>query len=84
MLATRGRTSERPGVPPNSREIASASCRHHWLIQTPAGATSMGTCRNCGATQEFSNIFEGRLSWDSEGSGATAPRERVQYRGELL
>ncbi len=30
-------------------------CAHHWLIAPPNGPTSLGTCKKCEATQEFSN-----------------------------
>jgi len=34
---------------------AEPQCRHHWLIETPHGATSWGTCKHCGTRREFSN-----------------------------
>jgi len=37
---------EAPAVP---------QCQHHWLIESPQGATSWGTCKHCGARREFSN-----------------------------
>lgn len=37
---------------------AKPSCVHHWLIETPAGATSKGRCKRCKATREFSNVGE--------------------------
>ena len=30
-------------------------CAHHWLIESPDGETSRGTCRLCGASREFFN-----------------------------
>lgn len=30
-------------------------CRHHWLIESPHGPTSLGTCKLCGAQEEFRN-----------------------------
>ena len=30
-------------------------CRHHWLIESPHGPTSMGICKLCGAQKEFRN-----------------------------
>ena len=30
-------------------------CAHHWLIESPDGETSRGTCRLCGASREFLN-----------------------------
>lgn len=33
-------------------------CRHHWIIETPNGPESEGTCRKCGQTRMFSNWDE--------------------------
>ena len=30
-------------------------CVHHYVIETPAGETSPGICRNCGAEKQFKN-----------------------------
>ena len=30
-------------------------CQHHWLIEEPAGPTSHGVCKRCGAEREFFN-----------------------------
>lgn len=58
------------------------SCRHHWRIAAPNGATSMGQCKLCGAEREFSNsssdsIWENDSSdggnrWRGRGRGAAA------------
>lgn len=32
-----------------SEATAETECRHHWLIESPHGPTSMGICRLCGA-----------------------------------
>lgn len=45
---------------------AVAECRHHWLIESPQGATSWGTCKLCGARREFSNSASDAI-WDGEG-----------------
>ncbi len=34
------------------------ACTHHWIIETPEGPVSKGTCRMCGAEREFSNSIE--------------------------
>ena len=36
-----------------------AACNHQWMIDTPAGPSSKGTCRQCGAQREFMNYIEG-------------------------
>jgi hypothetical protein len=40
------------------RRSASRSCRHHWIIETPHGATSRGLCKRCGAQKRFPNAPE--------------------------
>ena len=37
-------------------------CRHHWLIDRPAGPVSKGVCRLCGEERDFQNYVEGS-SW---------------------
>jgi hypothetical protein len=41
------------------------ACRHHWLIESPHGATSMGICKLCGAQKEFRNSA-GDFLWEDE------------------
>ena len=40
-------------------------CAHRWVIETPNGATSHGTCRVCGAEKEFPNSAEDGL-WERD------------------
>jgi hypothetical protein len=40
-------------------------CRHHWLIESPHGATSMGICKLCGSQKEFRNSA-GDFLWEDE------------------
>ncbi|MFC1935594.1 hypothetical protein ACFLX9_02385 [Chloroflexota bacterium] len=42
-----------------------SQCRHHWLIDGPAGPASKGVCRLCGAQRQFSNYLE-RTLWERE------------------
>ena len=44
---------------------AQPTCRHHWLIESPHGATSMGICKLCGAQKEFRNSA-GDFLWEDE------------------
>lgn len=32
-----------------------SDCTHHYVIETPTGRTSPGTCKKCGATKVFNN-----------------------------
>ena len=41
------------------------TCRHHWLIDAPHGATSPGICKLCGAQKEFRNSA-GDFLWEDE------------------
>ncbi len=40
-------------------------CRHHWLIESPQGATSRGRCKRCGQAKEFRNSAEDTL-WEGD------------------
>ena len=35
-----------------------SSCTHHWVIDSPNGATSKGLCKVCGIEREFRNSYE--------------------------
>jgi hypothetical protein len=41
------------------------TCRHHWLIESPHGATSMGKCKVCGDVREFQNSAADTL-WEGD------------------
>ena len=40
-------------------------CRHHWVIESPQGATSQGRCKHCGELKEFRNSAEDTL-WEGD------------------
>lgn len=40
-------------------------CRHHWLIESPEGPTSLGICKLCGAQKEFRNSASDLL-WEDD------------------
>lgn len=42
------------------------TCAHHWLIESPNGPTSRGTCKACGELREFKNSVQ-ITSWESDG-----------------
>ena len=50
------------------------TCQHHWLIETPRGATSRGRCKRCGEEREFRNSATDHLWEDESGSGYNAWR----------
>ena len=53
-------------------EATLPQCRHHWVIETPQGATSQGVCKLCGADREFRNAAPGAY-WEDD-SGSTLSR----------
>ena len=48
-----------PGGGAGQEVLEAPTCRHQWLIETPAGPSSKGVCRLCGAQGEFQNYIEG-------------------------
>ena len=64
--ATQVSAPEAPAVP---------ECRHHWLIESPQGATSWGMCKLCGSRREFSNSSPDAF-WEGP-SVPTAQRDPV-------
>ena len=55
----RGPVTEEREASPAGTESPQAStesqCVHHWIIETPSGATSRGVCKICGAERVFQN-----------------------------
>ena len=46
-------------------EQEAPTCRHHWVIESPHGATSLGTCKVCGEEREFQNSASDTL-WEGD------------------
>ena len=63
----RQRTARRPAVaqPPTTLG-ADLGCKHFWLIDTPTGPSSRGTCKVCGQIKEFRNYLETSPYWDND------------------
>lgn len=59
----------------DSPEQQVATCRHHWVIAAPEGATSMGRCKVCGETREFHNSATDSL-WERDGGTGGASWNR--------
>jgi len=61
-----------------------AVCRHHWIIDTPHGATSRGSCKRCGMSKRFPNAAEESI-WGSTSStlGRWANRRGVAKPSEI-
>ena len=73
MMATkvRGATRKAGGTATKKRTRRTATAEtvhnHHWLLESPNGPLSIGTCSSCGETREFRNSSEDSI-WDrSEG-----------------
>lgn len=62
-----------------SNQVAEGpTCRHHWIIEAPNGATSSGRCRVCGMVRDFSNA--GETIWEHRGMNANASGPRKGAR----
>ena len=73
MMATKvsGATAKAGGTATKKRTRRTATAEtghnHHWLLESPNGPLSIGTCSSCGETREFRNSSEDSI-WDrSEG-----------------
>ena len=49
-------------------------CAHHWAIEEPCGATSIGCCRKCGELREFRNWLDFK-AWVSLTDAPTHPSD---------
>jgi hypothetical protein len=58
------------------QEQTLSECKHHWLIESPNGPTSQGTCKLCGERAEFRNSMPGS-GWDR---GNTQAKRMKQAR----
>ena len=50
--------ANKKSAPEEQPEAKTDGCVHHWVIDPPNGAVSMGRCKSCGEEQEFRNSFE--------------------------
>lgn len=49
--------------------VETATCRHHWLIESPQGALSSGRCKLCGEERQFRNSANDYI-WDDDSSSS--------------
>lgn len=56
------------------QEEAVSECVHHWMIESPNGPVSMGTCKVCGESSEFKNSIQGS-GWDRESPQSKRARQ---------
>ena len=69
-------------VEQTQEELQEPTCRHHWVIESPHGATSSGVCKRCHAVREFRNsssdaIWEGDPMVSINKMGGSAKRPAV-------
>ena len=74
------------GAGVGSEVLEAPSCRHQWLIDSPAGPSSSGVCRLCGEERQFQNYIEGTswgydISLEQLAGGSRIPTTR-DMRGE--
>ncbi len=62
-------------LPEQAGEELEPVCQHHWRIASPNGATSVGTCKRCGAVREFQNSSTDSI-WESDSSDGNRWRGR--------
>ena len=53
------------------------TCQHHWLIESPSGATSLGRCKRCGEEREFRNSASDHV-WEDDSRGGYRPWRGVR------
>ena len=51
-------------------------CMHHWVIATPDGPVSKGTCRVCGEEREFSNSVDTYGGWTPRSGKVNGGRQK--------
>lgn len=56
------------------QEQAESDCKHHWVIESPNGPTSIGKCKICGDSSEFRNSIQGS-GWDRENPQSRRARQ---------
>ena len=59
---------ERPEVVierPEDVVVETPQCRHHWVIESPHGATSKGVCKFCNEEREFRNSASDSM-WEGD------------------
>jgi hypothetical protein len=57
-----------PVVEERIEEQQEPLCKHHWVIESPQGATSLGRCKLCGEAKEFRNSAVDTL-WEGDPIG---------------
>ena len=56
-------------------ETIKSDCEHFWMIESPNGPTSVGTCRHCGEHSASRHSMPGS-GWDRESPQAKRARQQ--------
>lgn len=70
-MANRGPTTEEKAVEEQGG-AGTATCVHHWIIESPSGRTSAGVCRICGERREFQNYVSDFI-WEGDSTESYQP-----------
>ena len=64
-----------------TEETVESGCEHFWMIASPNGPTSIGTCQHCGEKSEFRNSMPGS-GWDRESPQAKRARQQSKAQAQ--
>ena len=73
-----------PGSLALSEDTKHETCTHYWIIDTPSGPISAGSCRKCGEQREFRNIIDLPDIWETGSRHEATPTtvEHALLRGD--
>ena len=41
-----------------TEQPATETCSHHWMLSSPAGDSTAGVCKFCGAVRRFNDAYQ--------------------------
>ena len=59
------------------RKPRTSKCVHHWLIESPSGRESRGTCKHCGRKRAFANSTD-NVMWEQTNTLRSELRSSVR------
>ena len=68
--------------PEEPEAVEEGGCKHHWMIEPPNGAVSIGKCKTCGISQEFRNSFEYSSWYGTKSPSAEKARANAAANGK--
>ena len=39
-------------------DAPASACSHHWMLGIPGRSSTAGTCKHCGVTREFNDVYQ--------------------------